>query len=91
MSEELQALGVKAGVFQADVSSQEDVQRLFAEIKASMGAVNVLVNNAGITRDTLLMRMKPEDWQAVINANLNSCFYCTQAAIRDSSSRLHRY
>ena len=80
---EIKALGVNAMAFQADVSVQEDVARLFAEIKASMGAVNVLVNNAGITRDNLLMRMKSEDWQAVINANLNSCFYCTQAAIRD--------
>ena len=80
---EIKALGVKAVAFQADVSVQEDVARLFAEIKASMGTVNVLVNNAGITRDNLLMRMKPEDWQAVINANLNSCFLCTQAAIRD--------
>ena len=80
---ELKALGVNAGAFQADVSVLDDVTRLFAEIKSSMGAVSVLVNNAGITRDNLLMRMKPEDWQAVINANLNSCFYCTQAAIRD--------
>ncbi|MBQ7219849.1 MAG: 3-oxoacyl-[Synergistaceae bacterium] len=80
---ELKAMGVNAGAFQADVSVQEDVTRLFTEIKASMGAVSILVNNAGITRDNLLMRMKPEDWQAVINANLNSCFYCTQAAIRD--------
>ena len=87
---ELEAMGVKAGAFQADVSVQEDVARLFAEIKSSMGTVSVLVNNAGITRDNLLMRMKPEDWQAVINANLNSCFYCTQAAIRDMAKILRQ-
>ena len=80
---ELQALGVKAGAFQADVSDPEQVKKLFEEVKAAMGSVSVLVNNAGITRDTLLMRMKPEDWQAVINTNLNAAFYCTQAAIRD--------
>ncbi|MBQ7544516.1 MAG: 3-oxoacyl-[Synergistaceae bacterium] len=80
---EIQSLGVKAAAFKADVSSQEEVARLFAEVKASMGTVSVLVNNAGITRDNLLMRMKSEDWQAVISANLNSCFFCTQAAIRD--------
>ena len=80
---ELQTLGVKAGVFQADVSVQEEAARLFAEAKSSMGAVSVLVNNAGITRDHLLMRMKPEDWQAVINTNLNACFYCTREAVRD--------
>ena len=83
LCDELRAMGVKAEAFQADVSSLDEVTRMFAEIKASMGAVSVLVNNAGITRDNLLMRMKPEDWQAVISANLNACFYCTQAAIRD--------
>ena len=80
---ELQDMGVKAGVFQADVSVQEEAARLFAEVKSAMGAVSVLVNNAGITRDNLLMRMKPEDWQAVINTNLNACFYCTREAVRD--------
>lgn len=80
---ELQDMGVKAGVFQADVSVQEEAARLFAEVKSAMGTVSVLVNNAGITRDNLLMRMKPEDWQAVINTNLNACFYCTREAVRD--------
>lgn len=80
---EIKALGVNAGAFQADVGDPEQVKQLFADIKASMGAVSVLVNNAGITRDTLLMRMKPEDWQAVLTTNLNACFYCTQAAVRD--------
>ena len=80
---EIRALGVQAGAFQADVGDPEQVKKLFADIKASMGAVNVLVNNAGITRDGLLMRMKPEDWNAVLTTNLNAAFYCTQAAIRD--------
>ena len=83
LAEEIRALGVQAGAFQADVGDPEQVKKLFADIKASMGTVSVLVNNAGITRDTLLMRMKPEDWQAVLNTNLNAAFYCTQAAIRD--------
>ena len=83
LAEEIRALGVKAGAFQADVGDPEQVKKLFADIKASMGAVNVLVNNAGITRDGLLMRMKPEDWNAVLTTNLNAAFYCTQAAIRD--------
>ena len=83
LCEEIRALGVKAGAFQADVGDSEQVKRLFSEIKDSLGAVNVLVNNAGITRDTLLMRMKPEDWQAVLTTNLNAAFYCTQAAVRD--------
>ena len=77
-------IGVSAVKFKADVSSQEDCAKLFKDIKAAMGnSVSVLVNNAGITRDNLLMRMKPEEWQAVINANLNSVYYCTREAIRD--------
>ena len=57
--DEAVALGVKAGIFQADVGDSEQVKELFSKVKASLGAVNVLVNNAGITRDNLLMRMKP--------------------------------
>ena len=83
LCDEASALGVKAGIFQADVGDPEQVKRMFTEIKDSLGAVSVLVNNAGITRDTLLMRMKPEDWNAVISTNLNAAFYCTQAALRD--------
>lgn len=83
LCDEIKSLGVKAEIFQADVSIQEEAVRLFSEIKSSMGSVNILVNNAGITRDNLLMRMKPEDWLAVINSNLNSSFYCTREAIRD--------
>ena len=83
LCEEIKSLGVNAEIFQADVSIQEEAARLFSEIKSSMGSVSVLVNNAGITRDNLLMRMKPEDWLAVINSNLNSAFYCTREAIRE--------
>lgn len=83
LCDEAVSLGVKAGIFQADVGDPEQVKELFSKVKASLGAVNVLVNNAGITRDTLLMRMKPEDWNAVISTNLNAAFYCTQAALRD--------
>ncbi|MBQ3402777.1 MAG: 3-oxoacyl-[Synergistaceae bacterium] len=80
---EARTLGVQAETFRADVSIHDEAARMFAEARASLGTVSVLVNNAGITRDTLLMRMKPEDWQAVLNTNLTSCFYCTQIAIKD--------
>ena len=52
--------------------------RLFKEAVNSWGTVDVLVNNAGITRDTLIMRMKPEQWQAVIDTNLTGVFYAIQ-------------
>ncbi len=81
---EIKNLGVNAEIFKADVSDYNQVAEMFKNVKSVMGeAVSILVNNAGVTRDTLLMRMKPEDWQTVINTNLNAAFYCTREAIRD--------
>ena len=54
--------------------------RLFDEAVAKWETVDVLVNNAGITRDSLIMRMKPEQWQAVIDTNLTGVFYATQVS-----------
>ncbi len=82
---EIRQLNVKCEIFRADVSIQEEAAKMFGEIKASMGNISVLVNNAGITKDGLLLRMKPENWLAVINTNLNAAFYCTQLAIKDMS------
>ena len=79
---ELSALGARASAFRADVSDRSQVEALFKAVEAGMGPVEILVNNAGITRDNLLMRMKPEEWDAVLAANLSSAFYCTQSAIR---------
>lgn len=81
--DEIKNLGANAVAFKADVSNRESVAELFKNIKENFGFVSVLVNNAGITRDNLLMRMKPEEWDAVIASNLNSVFYCTREAIRD--------
>lgn len=71
--------GGSAIALQADVSDTDQVEALVKATMDKWGRVDVLVNNAGITRDTLLLRMKPEDWQAVINLNLNGVFYCTRA------------
>jgi 3-oxoacyl-[acyl-carrier protein] reductase len=71
--------GGEAIAVQADVSDAEQVQNLIKETRNQYGSIDVLVNNAGITRDTLLLRMKPEDWQAVIDLNLTGVFLCTQA------------
>lgn len=54
------------------------VFRMVKEVVAKWGTIDVLVNNAGITKDTLIARMKPEQWQAVIDTNLTSVFYATQ-------------
>ncbi len=71
--------GGEAVAIQGDVSDSEQVQKLVKEAHSQWGSIDVLVNNAGITRDTLLLRMKLEDWQAVINLNLTGVFLCTQA------------
>jgi len=66
----------------ADVSRVEDVDRVFAVVAEELGRVSVLVNNAGITRDNLLLRMGPEDFDEVIAINLRSAYLCTRAALR---------
>jgi 3-oxoacyl-[acyl-carrier protein] reductase len=76
---EIVANGGEAIAIQADVSKVERVDSLVERTMAEWGRIDVLVNNAGITRDTLLLRMKPEDWQAVIDLNLTGVFLCTRA------------
>jgi 3-oxoacyl-[acyl-carrier protein] reductase len=76
---EIVANGGEAIAIQADVSKVEQVDSLVERTMAEWGRIDVLINNAGITRDTLLLRMKPEDWQAVIDLNLTGVFLCTRA------------
>ena len=75
-------LGSNVKGYAADVTDREAVDKLFKSIEEDFGTVNVLVNNAGINRDALLMRMKDADWESVIQTNLNSAFYCCRAAAR---------
>jgi 3-oxoacyl-[acyl-carrier protein] reductase len=79
---EISALGRRTVALQADVGKAEDVERLFKEAQDALGAVDVLVNNAGITRDGLILRMSDADWDAVLDTNLRSAFMCTRAAVR---------
>ncbi len=76
------ALGVRAIVAQADVSQEEDVTHLFQQVEAELGPTTILVNNAGLTRDKLILQMKLEDFDGLLAANLRSAFLCTRAAIR---------
>lgn len=71
--------GGEAIALQADVSKADQVDALIKNTMDKFGRIDVLVNNAGITRDTLLLRMKPADWQAVIDLNLTGVFLCTRA------------
>lgn len=70
----VEAEGVKCLAVQADVSSFEESEKLVEAAKETFGSVDVVVNNAGITRDTLLMRMSEEDFDAVVSTNLKGCF-----------------
>ena len=79
---EIEAMGRKALVIQADISSNEAVTAMVDQVVKEMGRVDVLVNNAGITRDGLLMRMKEEDWDAVLTTNLKGVYNCTKAVIK---------
>lgn len=71
--------GGEAIAAQANVANSEQVDQLIKTTVEKFGRIDVLVNNAGITRDTLLLRMKLEDWQAVIDLNLTGVFLCTKA------------
>jgi 3-oxoacyl-[acyl-carrier protein] reductase len=77
--EEITAAGGEAIAVKADVSKAAEVDELIQKTIDKFDRIDVLVNNAGITRDTLLLRMKPEDWQAVIDLNLTGVFLCTKA------------
>ncbi len=76
---EIEKMGGRAIAVKANVGNSDEVDILIATTMEKYGRVDVLVNNAGITRDTLLLRMKLEDWQAVIDLNLTGVFLCTRA------------
>ena len=78
----LEASGMEVLACAVDVSDRDQVQRFVKETVKHFGSLDVLVNNAGITRDNISMRMKPEEWDAVINTNLTSVFNAMQAALR---------
>jgi 3-oxoacyl-[acyl-carrier protein] reductase len=79
---EVEALGGEAIAVKADVSKRDELDALVKAAVDKWGTVDVLVNNAGITRDGLMMRMKPEAWNEVIDTNLSAVFFATQAATK---------
>lgn len=82
LATELNALGVKAKAYQSDAADYEQAQSLVEQVIADFGALDILINNAGITKDNLLMRMSEDDFNAVITVNLNSVFNMTKAVQR---------
>lgn len=80
--EELKALGSNSEAYKFDVSNQAEVDENIAKIIEKYGRIDVLVNNAGITRDDLFIRMDAEKWNAVINTNLTSAFYVSKPVVK---------
>ena len=76
------ALGRRSAAIQADVSSETDVTRLFKEAESQIGAVTILINNAGTTHDRLILQMKLEEFEELLQANLVSAFLCTRASLK---------
>ena len=82
LKSEIEALGVRALAAQCDVANTEAAAEMVKQVKAELGRVDFLVNNAGITRDNLILRMKEEDWDAVLDTNLKGAWNFSRAAIR---------
>lgn len=79
---ELASKGVKAKGYRSDASDFVQAEKLINEVVAEFGALDILINNAGITQDTLLLRMTVEQWDKVINVNLKSCFNTVKAVTK---------
>ncbi|MEF3245128.1 MAG: 3-oxoacyl-[acyl-carrier-protein] reductase [Caldisericaceae bacterium] len=82
VKEEIASFGGVAQIFQCDVSSENEVEHVISDIVAQFGNIHILVNNAGITKDTLLLRMSESDWDAVLDTNLKGVFLMTKQALK---------
>lgn len=87
LKKELEDKGAQVLLLKADVSNFDECTEMFDEIKNTWGGLELLVNNAGITRDNLILRMTPEDFQAVIDVNLTGTFNCMKLASRMMSKK----
>jgi len=81
-AKEIEGRGRRAVALKANVANLQETEAMINETVAKLGAIHILVNNAGITRDALILRMKEEDWDAVISVNLKGVFNCTKAAVK---------
>ena len=82
IAEEIQAHGVEALAIKADVSREDQVEEMIGQIKKAWGRLDVLVNNAGITRDSLFIRTSREDWKKTMEVNLDGAFFCSREAAK---------
>jgi len=87
--DEFTSEGLKAAGFQCNITSEEEVENFMKDIYKKFSSIDILINNAGITADTLLIRMKKIDWDKVINVNLTGTFICTQKAAKYMMKQRH--
>jgi 3-oxoacyl-[acyl-carrier protein] reductase len=81
-AQQIEGFGGQVFVVEIDLSSQESIRQAFVKSAADFGATEILVNNAGITRDGLAVRMKREDWDGVLQTNLSGTFFCVQQVLQ---------
>ena len=84
---EVERLGRRALALRANIANLQEAEAMADEAVEKLGVVHIMVNNAGITRDALILRMKEEDWDAVINVNLKGVFNCTKAVVKHMSKQ----
>jgi 3-oxoacyl-[acyl-carrier protein] reductase len=82
LEEKLSALGVKATSYQSNAGDPAQCESFVNDVLSEFGTIDICVNNAGISKDNLLLRLTPEQWQEVLNVNLNSVFYMTKHVMR---------
>jgi 3-oxoacyl-[acyl-carrier protein] reductase len=85
----IETAGGKAAIRCFDVSDAVETEHAFDSILDDYGRIDILINNAGVTRDTLVLRMKEEDWQQVLQINLSGMYHCSKAAIRPMIRQRH--
>ena len=89
ISETFAASGIKGAGKELNVTDPDSIEALIKEVQSEYGAPTILVNNAGITRDNLLMRMKDDEWNDVIDTNLTSAFRMSKACLRGMMKAKH--
>ena len=82
VADSLRSSGVTCAIFKADVSHPDEAAELVKQVQAQLGKLDILINNAGTTRDMLLMQMKEDDWDVVMSTNLKSVYAVSKAAVR---------
>jgi 3-oxoacyl-[acyl-carrier protein] reductase len=82
VAKEIRGAGRECFVVEIDLSSPDSIKQAFTKAHGEFGVTEILVNNAGVTKDGLAIRMKPEDWHCVINTNLTGAFLCTQQVLQ---------